>query len=57
MDGRTANTPTRVSASDVPGVPLMLRSLCSHFVLMLPALAFRRAEPSLTLDFPMPQGG
>lgn len=33
MDGRTANTPTHVSASDVPGVPLMPKkpvfTLCS----------------------------
>lgn len=44
MDGRTANTPTRVSASDVPGVPLMLRSLCSHFVLMLPGAGFQKSR-------------
>lgn len=31
MDGRTANTPTHVSASDVPGVSLMPEKL----VLML----------------------
>lgn len=27
MDGRTANTPTHVSPSDVPGVPLMPEKL------------------------------